>query len=212
MSLTDPRIRVLAVDDHAILREGVAALIESQPDMELVAEAATGAEAIELHQRYGPHVTLVDLALPDMSGVEVIQAIRARTARARFVVLTTFSGDVQALRALKAGATGYLLKSMLRKDLLDTIRTVHAGGKYIPPEVSIDIATHAAGEGLSAREIEVLAWVAEGNSNKLVASRLGITEDTVKNHMRAILSKLGASDRTHAVTIAMRRGFLDLRP
>ena len=211
MSHAHQKIRILAVDYHAILREGVAALIGSEPDFELVAEAATGAEAIEMHQLHNPHVTLMDLALPDMGGVAVIQAIRARAPRARFVVLTTFRGDVQALRALKAGATGYLLKSMLRKDLLETIRTVHAGGKYIPPEVSIDIAAHAAGEGLSEREIEVLTWVAEGSSNKVVAMRMGISEDTVKNHMRAILAKLGASDRTHAVTIAIRRGFLDLR-
>lgn len=210
MRHADQPIRILAVDDHAILREGVAALIGTQSDLQLVAEAASGAEAIELHQQHAPHVTLVDLALPDMSGVDVIQAIRARAPRARFVVLTTFRGDVQALRALKAGATGYLLKSMLRKDLLDTIRTVHAGGKYIPPEISSDIAAYAAGETLSDREIEVLTWVAEGSSNKVVAIRLGISEDTVKNHMRAILAKLGASDRTHAVTIAIRRGFLDL--
>lgn len=209
--MSSPRIRILAVDDHAILREGVAALIASQEDMELVAEAATGHEAIERHALHAPHVTLVDLALPDMSGVDVIQAVRERSPRARFVVLTTFRGDVQALRALKAGATGYLLKSQLRKDLLDTIRTVHAGGKYIPPEISHDIANHAAGDGLSEREVEVLGWVAEGASNKVVAARLGITEDTVKNHMRAIMAKLGASDRTHAVTIAIRRGFLDLR-
>lgn len=212
MSPADAPIRILAVDDHAILREGVAALIGSQTDMELVAEAATGREAIERHAAHAPHVTLVDLALPDMSGVDVIRTIRERTPRARFVVLTTFRGDVQALRALKAGATGYLLKSQLRKDLLDTIRTVHAGGKYIPPEISNDIANHATGDGLSEREIEVLTWVAEGSSNKVVAARLGITEDTVKNHMRAILAKLGATDRTHAVTIAIRRGFLDLRP
>ena len=210
MRHADQPIRILAVDDHAILREGVAALIGSQGDLQLVAEAATGAEAIQLHQIHDPHVTLVDLALPDMSGVDVIQAIRSRAPRARFVVLTTFRGDVQALRALKAGATGYLLKSMLRKDLLETIRTVHAGGKYIPPEISSDIAAYAAGETLSDREIEVLTWVAEGSSNKVVAIRLGISEDTVKNHMRAILAKLGASDRTHAVTIAIRRGFLDL--
>ncbi|WP_374570785.1 response regulator [Phenylobacterium sp.] len=211
MSQRDQKIRVLAVDDHAILREGVAALISSQSDMELVAEAASGREALALHHAHNPHVTLVDLALPDMSGVDVIRAIRQQLPKAKFVVLTTFRGDVQALRALKAGASGYLLKSMLRKDLLETIRTVHAGGKRIPPEISFDIAAHATGEELSEREIEVLAWVAEGSSNKVVAARLGISEDTVKNHMRTILAKLGANDRTHAVTIAIRRGFLDLR-
>jgi DNA-binding NarL/FixJ family response regulator len=201
----------MAVDDHAILREGLAALIGSQPDMELVAEAATGQEAIERHQACAPHVTLVDLALPDMSGVDVITQIRARSPRARFIVLTTFRGDVQAVRALKAGAAGYLLKSMLRKDLLETIRTVHRGGKSIPPEISMDIAVHASGPILSDREVQVLRLVADGFSNKMAAGRLGISEDTVKNHMRLILSKLDANDRTHAVTIAVRRGFLDLK-
>lgn len=211
MSASGPPIRILAVDDHAILREGVAALIGSQSDMQLVAEAANGQDAIELHRVHNPHVTLVDLSLPDMSGVDVINAIRERLPKARFVVLTTFRGDVQALRALKAGASGYLLKSMLRKDLLDTIRTVHAGGKCIPAEISYDIAAHASDEVLSEREVQVLSWVAEGSSNKMVAARLGISEDTVKNHMRTILGKLEANDRTHAVTIAIRRGFLDLK-
>lgn len=209
--MTSPRIRILAVDDHAVLREGVAALIQSQADMELVAEAATGQEAIDLHRAHNPDVTLIDLGLPDMGGVDVIAAIRDRLPRSRFVVLTTFRGDVQALRALKAGAAGYLLKSMLRKDLLDTIRTVHHGGKHIPPEISFEIATHASDDALSERELEVLRWVSEGCSNKLVAAQLTISEDTVKNHMRTILSKLGANDRTHAVTIAIRRGYLDLK-
>jgi DNA-binding NarL/FixJ family response regulator len=203
-------IRVLTVDDHAILREGIAALIGSQPDMKLVAEAATGAEAIAAHNLHDPDVTLMDLALPDMNGIDAIAAIRKQRPRARFIVLTTFRGDVQALRALKAGATGYLLKGMLRKDLLDTIRVIHQGGKKVPADISNEIATHASLEPLSAREVEVLRWVAEGCSNKSVAVRLSISEDTVKNHMRAILGKLGASDRTHAVTIAIRRGYLDL--
>ena len=203
-------IRVLTVDDHAILREGIAALIGSQPDMKLVAEAATGAEAIAAHNLYDPDVTLMDLALPDMNGIDAIAAIRKQRPRARFIVLTTFRGDVQALRALKAGATGYLLKGMLRKDLLDTIRVIHQGGKKVPADISNEIATHASLEPLSAREVEVLRWVAEGCSNKSVAVRLSISEDTVKNHMRAILGKLGANDRTHAVTIAIRRGYLDL--
>ena len=203
-------IRVLTVDDHAILREGIAALVASQPDMKLVAEASTGREAIDAHKLHEPSVTLMDLALPDMNGIDVIAAIRKVNPRARFVVLTTFRGDVQALRALKAGAAGYLLKSMLRKELLDTIRIVHQGGKKVPADISNEIATHASLEQLSAREIEVLQWVAEGCSNKSVAIRLSISEDTVKNHMRAILGKLGASDRTHAVTIAIRRGYLDL--
>jgi len=209
--MTAPRIRILAVDDHAILREGVAALIQSQPDLELVAEAATGAEAIEQHRKHGPDVTLIDLGLPDMSGIDVITAIRQRDPRARFVVLTTFRGDVQAVRALKAGAAGYLLKSMLRKDLLETIRTIHRGGKHIPPDISLEIATHVSDDALSEREVEVLRWVAEGYSNKLVARQLGISEETVKNHVRGLLSKLDARDRTHAVTIAIRRGYLDLK-
>jgi len=211
MTTQTPRIRILAVDDHAILREGVAALIQSQSDMELVAEATNGQEAIDLHRAHNPDVTLMDLSLPDMTGVEAIAAIRKRLPKSRFVVLTTFRGDVQALRALKAGAAGYLLKSMLRKDLLDTIRIVHRGGKAIPADISLEIATHAADDDLSERELEVLRWVAEGCSNKIVGARLAISEDTVKNHMRTILSKLDANDRTHAVTIAIRRGFLDLK-
>jgi len=203
-------IRVMAVDDHAVLREGIAALVISQPDMQIVAEASNGAEAIALHAIHQPHVTLMDLALPDIGGVEAIIAIRERTQNARFVILTTFKGDVQALRALKAGATGYVLKSMLRTELLEAIRTVHRGGKHIPAEISFEIAAHAFEESLSTREMEVLRCVAEGCSNKIVANTLLISEDTVKNHMRSILSKLGANDRTHAVTIAVRRGFLNL--
>jgi len=210
MSPPEHRIRVMIVDDHALMREGVAALIKGQDDMFMVAEASNGQEAVDLHEKRSPHVTVMDLSLPDMSGIDAIGLIRAREPKARFVVLTTFRGDVQALRALKAGATGYLLKSMLRKELLDTIRVVHAGGKQIPPEISSEIAAYAAEEALTEREIEVIRWVAEGNSNKIVANKLGISEDTVKNHMRTILAKLGASDRTHAVTIAIRRGFLDI--
>jgi DNA-binding NarL/FixJ family response regulator len=202
-------IRILAVDDHAVLREGIAALIRNQSDLELVAEAATGAEALELFRIHRPDVTLVDLGLPDMNGVELISRIRAESSRARIVVLTTFRGDVQALRSLKAGATGYLLKSSVRKELVETIRAVHSGLKRIPPEIATEIATHASEDELSEREIEVLQCVAAGSSNKIVASTLQISEDTVKNHMRNILSKLGANDRTHAVTIATRRGFLD---
>jgi len=192
------------------MREGIGALIGSQSDMRLVGEAATGQDAIDTFAKHDPHVTLMDLSLPDMNGVEVITAIRKANPRARFVVLTTFKGDVQALRALKAGASGYLLKSALRKDLLDTIRIVHQGGKAVPADISIEIATHAAAEALSPREIQVLQWIAEGCSNKSVAARLSISEDTVKNHVRTILAKLGANDRTHAVTIAVRRGFLDI--
>jgi DNA-binding NarL/FixJ family response regulator len=210
MSTSETPIRVMIVDDHALLREGVAALVGSQPDMKLVAEAASGEEALEVHRLNSPHVTIMDLALPDMNGVETILAIRSKAPNARFVVLTTFRGDVLALRALKAGATGYLLKSMLRKQLLDTIRVVHRGGKSIPPEISSEIAAYAADVALSEREIEVLKLVAEGFSNKRVAAELAVSEDTVKNHMKTILSKLDAKDRTHAVTIAIRRGFLDI--
>jgi DNA-binding NarL/FixJ family response regulator len=205
----DTAIRILAVDDHAILREGVAALIANHPDLKLVAEAATGREAIELFRIHQPHVTLMDLALPDMHGVEAISRIRSEFPNAKMIVLTTYRGDIQAIRALKAGATGYLLKSSLRKELVETIRVVHRGGKRIPPEVSSEIAAHACDDELTEREIEVLQCVAEGNSNKIVASQLKISEDTVKNHMRSILSKLSANDRTHAVMIATRRGFLD---
>jgi two-component system, NarL family, response regulator len=210
MSQAKRPIRVMVVDDHAIMREGVAALINSQPDMTLIAEAATGADAIALHKSSQPDVTVMDLALPDLGGTDAIVAIRQDAPRARFVVLTTFRGDVQALRALKAGATGYLLKSMVRKELLNSIRVVHSGAKHIPAEIAAEITAYAADETLTAREIEVLRWVAEGCSNKIVAAKLSISEDTVKNHMRAVLEKLGANDRTHAVTIAVRRGFLDL--
>jgi DNA-binding NarL/FixJ family response regulator len=211
MPADQKQIRVMVVDDHSFLREGVAALIDSQADMKLVSEAATGAEAVERHKVSNPHVTVMDMGLPDISGVEAIERIRTTTPNARFVVLTTFRGDIQALRALKAGAKGYLLKSMVRKELLDTIRIVHSGGKRVPEEVSLEIAAHATDHALSDREIEVLKWVAEGCSNKIIAGKLSISEDTVKNHMRTVLSKLEANDRTHAVTIAIRRGFLDLR-
>ena len=209
MAKQDRRIRILAIDDHALLREGIAALIANQADMELIAEGATGGEAIELFRLHTPDVTLMDLALPDMNGVEAITRIREEFPTARIIVLTTFRGDVQALRSLKAGASGYLLKTMIRKELLDTIRVVNRGGKHIPAEVSIEIAAFAADDPLTTREIEVLQCVAEGNANKIIADKLQITEDTVKSHMRSILSKLSANDRTHAVTIATRRGFLD---
>jgi DNA-binding NarL/FixJ family response regulator len=209
MPLSDGRIRILTVDDHAILREGVAALIANQQDLQLVAEASNGREAIELFRFHQPNVTLMDLALPDMNGVEAISRIRAEFPTAKMIVLTTFRGDVQALRAMKAGATGYLLKSTLRKELIETIRVVHKGGKRIPTEIASEIAAYACDDALTAREVEVLQCVAEGNSNKIIASTLRISEDTVKNHMRNILSKLSANDRTHAVMIATRRGFLD---
>jgi DNA-binding NarL/FixJ family response regulator len=204
------RIGILVVDDHPLLREGIAAVIAGQADMTLLAEAANGVEAIEQYAAHRPDITLMDLQMPAVGGIEAIVAIRARWPAARIVVLTTYHGDVQALRAFKAGASGYLLKSMLRRELLDTIRLVHAGGKRIPPEIAGEIAEYAASDALSAREVEVLREVAGGNSNKRIAAHLSISEDTVKAHMKNILSKLSANDRTHAVTIALKRGIIEV--
>jgi DNA-binding NarL/FixJ family response regulator len=203
------KIKVLAVDDHPILREGIAAVIEGEEDIELVAEATNGQEAIDLFRRHRPDVTLMDLQMPGMNGIEAIVAIRTESPNARFVVLTTYQGDVQALRALKAGASGYLLKNMLRKELLDTIRAVNAGRRMIPPEIAAELADHVTEDALSDREVEVLRRVATGNSNKIIGSQLNVSEATVKWHMKSILAKLGANDRTHAVTIAIKRGFID---
>ena len=207
--LAENRIRIFTVDDHPLMREGIAAVIEHQEDMVLVGEATNGREAVEGFRLHRPDVTLMDLQMPEMSGIDAIIAIRREFSSARVVVLTTFHGDVQALRAFKAGASGYLLKNMLRKDLLDTIRTVHAGRRRIPPEVAAELAEHVIDDQLSEREVEILARVAQGNSNKIIASQLGISEATVKYHLQSVLSKLGAKDRTHAVTIAMKRGFID---
>jgi DNA-binding NarL/FixJ family response regulator len=203
------KIKVLAVDDHPLLREGIAAVINGEEDIELSAQATSGQEAIELFRVHRPDVTLMDLQMPEMSGIEAITAIRSEFPAARFIVLTTYQGDVQALRALKAGAAGYLLKNMLRKELLDTIRIVHSGKRRIPPEIAAELADHVTEDALTDREVEVLRLVATGNSNKVIASRLNVSEATVKGHMKTILSKLGANDRTHAVTIALRRGFID---
>jgi len=203
-------IRIMTVDDHPIFREGIRAILATQKDMDLIAEAATGAEAISRYEMHRPDITLMDLRLPDISGLEAITRIRERFSQARVIVLTTYKGDVQALRALKAGAMGYLLKSMLRMYMLDTIRAVHAGHKRVPPEIASEMAEFAADDSLTAREIQVLQKVATGNANKVIADKLAISEDTVKAHVKSILSKLGANDRTHAVTIAMRRGFLDI--
>ena len=203
-------IRLLVVDDHPVLREGLAALIESQPDMTLVAEAATGREGVDLFKVHRPDVTIMDIRLPDMNGVAAIGAIREYSPNARIIVLTTYLGDVLANRALKAGAYAFLLKASLRTDLLDTIRAVNRGQKRVPAEVASEMAEYSGDDSLTPREIEVLELVAAGNSNKIIADRLEIAEDTVKTHIRSILEKLGANDRTHAVTIALRRGFLDM--
>jgi DNA-binding NarL/FixJ family response regulator len=201
-------IKVLAVDDHPLLREGIAAVIQGEPDMELVAEATNGQEAIECFRSHRPDVTLMDIQMPGMNGIDTITAIRNEFPDARFIVLTTYQGDVQALRAIRAGAQGYLLKNMLRKDLLDTIRIVNGGKRVIPPVIASNLAEHMVDDVLSDREIDVLRSVAAGNSNKLIAEKLAISEATVKGHIKSILSKLGANDRTHAVTIALNRGFI----
>jgi DNA-binding NarL/FixJ family response regulator len=203
-------IRVLCVDDHPLLREGITALLANQPDMTLVAEASNGREAIEQFRKHRPDVTLMDLQMPEMNGVDAMIAIRGEFPGARIIVLTTYKGDVQVLRALKAGARAYLLKGLLRKELLETIRQVHAGQKRMPPEVATELAEHATDDALSLREIEVLRLVSGGNANKEIAAQLSITEETVKGHIKNILAKLGANDRTHAVTIGLKRGIIDL--
>ena len=203
-------IRVLIVDDHPLLREGVAAVLQEQPDISVVAEATRGAEAIELFRQHRPDVTLMDLLMPDMSGIAAITAIRAEFPSARIVVLTSYAGDAHAVNALKAGASAYLLKSMLRKELLDTIRAVHAGKRRVPPEIAVEIAEHSADDTLTERELEVLRRVGSGLSNKQIAQQLTISEGTVKAHMKSILPKLGARDRTHAVMIAVKRGIIEV--
>lgn len=209
--MTSPSpIRILSVDDHPLLREGIAALLASQPDMKLVAEASTGREALEQFRKHRPDLTLMDLQMPDMDGIEAMLAISSEFPEARIIVLTTYKGDVQVLRALKAGARAYLLKGLLRKELLETIRAVHAGKKRISPDVASQLAEHATDDMLTSREIDVLRLVAGGNANKLIADQLSITEDTVKGHVKNILSKLGANDRTQAVTIALKRGIIEL--
>jgi DNA-binding NarL/FixJ family response regulator len=210
MSSVPNPIRILTVDDHPLLREGIAALVNAECDMKLVAEASNGEEAIEQFRLHQPDVTLMDLQMPALNGIEAVIGIRAEFPNARIIVLTTYTGDVQVLRALKAGARAYILKGHVHRELLETIRAVHAGKKRIPPEVAAELADHAAEDELSSREIEVLRLIASGNANKLIAHQLLISEETVKSHVTSILSKLGANDRTHAVTIALTRGIIEL--
>jgi DNA-binding NarL/FixJ family response regulator len=203
-------IQVLVVDDHPLLRDGIAALISTQVDITLVAEASTGREGIDKFRSHRPDVTLMDLQMPDMNGVDAILSIRHEFPSARIVVLTTYAGDALAQSALKAGAKAYILKGDVRKDLLDTIRAVHSGGKRIDAEVAAQLAEHAGEDALTVREIEVLSLIAAGNSNKRIATQLLITEETAKTHVSRILSKLHANDRTHAVTLAAKRGIIQL--
>lgn len=208
MSREPGPIRILIVDDHPLVRRGVAGLVAGEPDMTLIAEAANGREAIQQFRAHRPEVTLMDLQMPEVSGLDAIIAIRGEFPEARIIVLTTYAGDVQALRALKAGARGYLLKSTLHKDLLDSIRAIHAGKKSLSPEVSSQLAEHASDDALTPAEIRVLPLVAQGNANKEIAALLSLSEETIKGHVRNILSKLGAKDRTHAVTIGLKRGII----
>ena len=204
------QIRVFSVDDHPLLREGIAALVNNQPDMVLIGQASTGSEAIQLFKEYLPDVTLLDLRLPDMSGIDTLIAIRTAFPNARVIMLTTFEGDVEIHRALQAGACGYLLKNMPPSELLDVIRLVHAGKKRIPPEIASQLAEHMADESLTEREVEVLRQVANGNKNRDIANKLFISEETVKVHIKHIMEKLGAADRIQAVAIGIRRGIIQL--
>jgi len=204
------QIRILAVDDHALVREGIAVLVGTQPDMTLVAEASNGREAIQQFRTHRPDVTLMDLQMPEMIGFDAIVAIRGEFPDAKIIVLTTYKGDVQILRALKAGAQGYLLKNTFHKELVETIRAVHAGRKALSPEVSYEIAEHATDDALTPAEINVLRLIAAGNANRQIADQLKITEETVKSRVKSILSKLGANDRTHAAMLGMKRGIIEL--
>lgn len=203
-------IRVMVVDDHPMLREGIVAVIEKQPDMVIVGEAHDGAEAVRLYGKVRPDVTLMDIQMPGIGGIEAIETIRERHPNAAVVVLTTYPGDMQALRALRAGAAGYLLKGCIRKDLLDTIRAVRAGRRTIAPEIAQEIAMHALEDRLSDREADILRLVAKGHPNKQIAWRLSVSTDTVKAHLKTIFSKLDVDDRTHAVTVAAKRGLIEI--
>ena len=206
--VTTKQIKILTVDDHPILREGIASIIHGEKDMVVMGEASNGRDAIEIFRGKRPDVTLMDLQMPDLNGIDAITTIRREYPQARIIVLTTYEGDVLARRALKAGAAGYILKDMIRTELLEAIRLVHVGKRYIPQRIAAELAEHYAEDDLSEREIEILREVARGTSNKIIAAHLSISEATVKAHMQNILLKLGASDRTHAVNIAMTRGFL----
>jgi DNA-binding NarL/FixJ family response regulator len=203
-------IRILAVDDHPLLRKGLAALMNAEPDLKLVAEATNGKEAIDAYRTHQPDVTLMDLQMPGVDGIQAIEAIRREFPQARIIVLTTYSGDVQVVHALKAGAKAYVLKGHVLDDLLDTIRAVHAGKKRIPADVAAELADHSVDDPLTEREIEVLKLIAAGNANKRIADELAISEATVKSRITSILSKLGANDRSHAVTIGLKRGIIEL--
>jgi DNA-binding NarL/FixJ family response regulator len=210
MSAAPSPIRILSVDDHPILRQGVEALVSGQADMSVVAEASNGREAIQQFRAHHPDVTLMDLQMPEMNGLDAMIAIRGEFPEARIIVLTTYAGDVQVLRALKAGARGYLLKNSLHKELLETIRSVHAGNRALSAEASMQLAEHATDDALTTAEIRVLRMIAEGNANKEIAAQLSVSEDTVKGQVRNILSKLGANDRTHAAMIGMKRGIIEI--
>lgn len=207
-----PQIRILTVDDHPLLRSGIAALLADQKDMALAGEAATGREAVEEFRRLKPDITLMDIQMPEMDGIDAIIAIRGEFPAARIIVLTTYEGDALAQRALKAGAQAYILKARVRKDLLETIRLVHGGAKRVDPDIAEQIALRTDDDMLSEREVRVLSLIAAGNSNKEVAAQLSISEETAKTHVRNILAKLGAQDRTHAVTLALQRGIIHLSP
>jgi len=210
VSAGSPAIRILCVDDHPLLRSGIVALIGGQPDMAVVAEGSNGREAIQQFRTHHPDVTLMDLQMPEMSGLDAISAIRGEFPDARIIVLTTYEGDVQALRALQAGARAYLLKNVVHKELIDTIRAVYAGKKSLSPQVSYEIAEHATDDALTKGEVEVLRLIAAGNANKQIADKLAITEDTVKGRVKNILSKLDANDRTHAAMLGLKRGIIEL--
>lgn len=210
MTPAHPQVRLLLVDDHPLMRDGIAALVQRQPDLQVVGEASNGVEAVERFAELQPDVTLMDLQMPRMDGLQAIQLIRKQSPKAKVLVLTTYKGDIQAWRALKEGAAGYLVKTALRGSLLDAIRTVHAGGRWVPADIAVDLARHAGDEMLTDREVEVVRYIAQGHSNREVGALLSVAEDTIKSRVKSILLKLNARDRTHAVTIALQRGLLQL--